>query len=109
MFCVAYMIDVKDVAVQFAMALFFMSRTNNMQERASKCVCLRMFDLSNMDCICSVACMIFAHGVDVACAMALCCMCKNNNISIGIAMDCFVHDRCQRCCCTIRDGSFLHV
>ena len=48
MFCVAFMIRSQELAVQFAIALLFISRNNK-----DVCVSTR-FDVANMGCICFV-------------------------------------------------------
>ena len=48
MFCVAFMICAHDVAVQFAIALLFMSRNKK------DVSVLKRFDVANLHCICFV-------------------------------------------------------
>ena len=53
MCCVACMICVHDVAVEFAIALLFMSKKDKMQQQQINGIVTRL-DVSNMACICFV-------------------------------------------------------
>ena len=81
MFCVACMIVAHDFAVRFAIALLFMSRKENLQNKYNGICVLARFAFANMDCICCfLACMRFAYDGAVECAVALLFSSKNNKV-----------------------------